>query len=311
MLEKFIDMLSLRFRDENDLSDVTWALAHACPAFQRQFILFLFGDLSVDHAITTFKREHHIGPARPDFYIRVGNEEFIVEVKIGNRSHHFDYVDHFPNAKFAYITNYHLPPAHGIEIRTWEAFRNHLVVALKSPEVDSQSKVLINAYIRFLTNICYIVQLKKMNLNNLNSLYHLNVLFRKIINSLPGFETSVIDRWNPFNESRAGRYFSLKLGDRVINPYLGIYFKEEPYIYVEFDQENSRVIYDVIDETATADGVWYLAPERDDQFDMSLWFSLRTEHFDKFNADDTELEEQETILRSFVLEVLSFISKYL
>jgi len=77
-----------------------------------------------------------------------------------------------------------------------------------------------------------------------------------------------------------------------------------------YNRQNNRVIYDAIDDSAAADGVWYLAPEKDDQSDMTLWFSLKPEHFDKFNADQTELEEQESILRAFVLEVLSFISMY-
>lgn len=311
MVDKFIDMLSQRFQDENDLSDVTWALAHACPAFQRQFILFLFRDFPEGLVIKSFKREYSVGPARPDFYFQAGDREYIVESKIYDRYHHFDYIDYFPNAKFGNITNYHLPPLEGIEFRTWEAFRDHLFVALNAVELDGQSQALIKAYMRFLTNVCNISQLRKMNLNNLNSLYHLNILFRKILNTIPGYDIRVIDQWKSFHECKAGRWFNLNVGNRSISPYLGIFFKEEPYIYMEFDRNVNRVVYDAIDEANASEGIWFSKPEKDYESEMAVWFYLRPEHFDKFNAEPTTLEEQESILRAFVLEVLGYTSKYL
>lgn len=56
MIKLFFEYLATRRYKENDLSDITWALCHACPDFKRIFIHFFFPDLEID-LIEYFERE--------------------------------------------------------------------------------------------------------------------------------------------------------------------------------------------------------------------------------------------------------------
>ena len=89
-LNKFFKALSERAYKENDLSDVTYSMCESNKVFRQFFLDFFFRSFNIDAQAVTITREYATEWGRPDFYIRRGDELFIVEVKIWDGSHHFE-----------------------------------------------------------------------------------------------------------------------------------------------------------------------------------------------------------------------------
>ena len=89
-LSAFFSVLAERAYRENDLSDVTYALLEANRAFRQFFLDFFFPHEGLEGEKVVIEREHVIGDSRPDFWIRNGNEVYLVEVKIWDGGHHFE-----------------------------------------------------------------------------------------------------------------------------------------------------------------------------------------------------------------------------
>jgi len=310
VIENFFDKLSYRFRSENDLSDITWALGESCPKFQQLFLKFFFNEISDFPKITVFKREHTEDYCRPDFYIRADDVDYVIECKINDRNQHFeDYKLQFPKARFGYITNYALSyPDKDFVIKEWKDFKSYLTQALMHV-ADEKTKALISGYVGYLTNVCGIFNLKKMKLTDLSSLYHFNQLIRKIATSLENRETGLYNQGKPFDIFRSGQYFSLKIDEtESIYPWLGIYYTERVCIYFEINEKWCKPIYSTIDINKLASGgEFYEAPYYDTDCGAAYTFELRDKYFVEFNDETTTVEEQERIVRSFVTEVLHAI----
>ena len=101
----FFESMAERLTNENDLSDITYALCKTDNDFRKFFLEYCFEEaVDTDNLI----REYADEGSRPDFYfIGRDNNEYLIEVKIYDRNQHFDqYNNQFPNAKYAYISNY-------------------------------------------------------------------------------------------------------------------------------------------------------------------------------------------------------------
>ncbi len=123
MVEYFFENLAYRKRNENDLSDVTWALCMASHSFQTLFLNFFFSSVEFSD-ITMFEREKSEGDSRPDFLIENSGLIYLIECKINDRNHHFEqYTSTFgiPNERLGYITNYKMFKD-GFIVKTWEEF---------------------------------------------------------------------------------------------------------------------------------------------------------------------------------------------
>lgn len=314
MTDNFFNKLSERFKSENDLSDITWAIGEACPIFQKLFIQFFFKDITDLSKISIFKREHSDETCRPDFYIKIDNVEIIIECKINDRCHHFDqYKFQFPSARFGYITNYPLSYIDkNYEIRQWSGFKKFIQQELQS-ETDEFAIDLISGYLKYLTNVCGIFNLKKMNLNNLSSLYHFNHLIKKIVNSIEDNETSLYNQGKNYDADRSGQYFEFKISDTIkIWPWLGVYYTERVCIYLEFNQKWCKKVFDNIELEKFVDGGEYFnAPYKDDDYGPAVCFEMKENYFAKFNDKETTVDEQEAIVRRFTNEVINCITIYL
>lgn len=88
-LNKFFKALSERAYKENDLSDVTYSMCESNKVFRQFFLDFFFRSFNINAEAVTITREEKTELGRPDFYIRRGDELFIVEVKIWDGNHHF------------------------------------------------------------------------------------------------------------------------------------------------------------------------------------------------------------------------------
>ena len=126
MIEDLFYNLSQRLWNENDLSDVTWAMTQTSDKFMAEFIRFFFPKEEFDEI--DLIREYAQGNCRPDFYFKRGKEVYLIECKIGDVNQHFDdYIKEFkiPHKRLGYITNYTLNKP-GFTVKTWTELYKHL-----------------------------------------------------------------------------------------------------------------------------------------------------------------------------------------
>lgn len=169
-LSAFFSVLAERAYKENDLSDVIYALLEANGAFRQFFLDFFFQHEGLVGEKVVIEREHVLGDSRPDFWIRSGNEVYLVEIKIWDGGHHFEqYHDILKKegsrdgrwARLGYIANYSLCDVNvcedgmsrkaselGCGLHTWEEFAKRL-------ESDGCSgDPLVRGYLDYLKRVC-------------------------------------------------------------------------------------------------------------------------------------------------------------
>lgn len=308
MINIFFDKLGDRFYKENNLSDITWALAESNEAFKTLFLKFFFTQYESFRQIEIFKREHSNGDCRPDFYISTPDFEYVIECKIDDRNHHFEhYRNQFPNAKFGYIANYKLPPVTGFEIRTWNEFKNYLKNTAET-HLDDNTKIVLQSYIVYLTKVCSLIELKKMNLSNLTSLYQFNQLIKKVITSVENVEANIENSSKPCDHKRCGYYFKVKSEDGGTNvcPWIGIWYEgEKPLVYIEFGIGWCKPIYEKRKVLLLETGETFMPPYEDHHNEPALCFQMKDEVFAQFNSETATVEDQERIVRVFLTEVFT------
>lgn len=173
-LAKLFVALSELAHKENDLSDVTYAMCEADLKFKQFFLDFFFREANLDAHSVKIEREHSDMSGRPDFWITdTDGTIYIVEVKIWNGSHHFDYYDNLNGKKtsakmrtdpsvwkrLGYIANYEsvkdiIVGANGekakdlCRVATWRDFHNAL------SRYDFLGDSVIKAYAEYVKRVC-------------------------------------------------------------------------------------------------------------------------------------------------------------
>ena len=316
LLNIFSDLGS-HLQSENNLSDVTWALATNIENFMKTFIE-LFGFSFQEKVPYSFQREVSSGEnGRPDFIFEQGDKQYIIENKIYDTDYHFEQYALLRRAKnyvgIGIIINHKLDGVSqknaqksNFKVAYWESF----VERLKKEKFSADEKIYIDVYIRYVKEVCSIVELKEIRFDKLSSLYHFNNLITKIIHefSLQGFDCSF---YNTPPRARgngwSGQYFSLKriAGKTTIWPSFGIYFEEEPpSIYMAFEKDWCEPIYLEYKNKKKA-GTTYTTYANN----WEVVFELNKEGFEKFSK--AGLEDQKKILKMFHAEVIAGISEYL
>jgi hypothetical protein len=311
-IRSFFLKLSMRFWKENHLSDVTWALGESCPAFRVLFINFFFEEFN-ETASVSLQREYLRGCSRPDFFFKIGKEEYIIEVKKADSNYHFDqYRRDFPYAHFGWIANYRLSPVTGVEVRTWPQFSDYLENHISESSIEPGWKAIINCYCSYLQSVCSIVKFRKMSLDNLSSLYLFNKMIEKIITeSCDGLHCSLYTQSRGTWEDRSGKHFTLSKvnpDDKKVYPWFGIYYNQvKTCICIGFSQPSCKSVYDGVETFPMEGGKYYIEPYRSEN---SYWFELADEHFVRFNQLESA-EQQEIMLKEYFAEVLHSVNNYL
>ncbi len=315
MLESFFNHLSNRFYKENALSDITWAMCMSSEIFKVNFMKFFFDE---DNFIQLeIIREYSKGNSRPDFWIKTESNEYLIEVKIHDKNHHFEQYDYdFPNAKKGYIANYQIENIEGYSIKNWREFidwfKNEV---LKGHEnIPEKDLLLINGYFSYLTSVCSIINYEKMNLSNLKSLYHFNLMINEIIKT-PFIESELYCTVNTLlkgiNEYRSGKYFTIFKGDTHLvigDPWFGVCY-ETGKVFIEiypFNHPKSAFMFfdTALKENRLQKGNYFDKPIKKDG---SIWFNIIEEKFTIFNSNTTSIETQKEILTNFFNEAIRYI----
>ena len=185
-LNSFFLHLGIRLYKENNLSDITWALLQASDEFKQLFIKYFFPEIEDNHikcinAIEREKTDNNKKGSRVDFGIRTDFAQYIIEVKINDKNHHFVQYEEAYNIQpchFGYITNYIIDKDGEYRIRRWESLYDYL------HEHTHGENELIEGYCGYIKQVCGFVKFKQpMRINNAyNSLFEFIVTIEKLVN---------------------------------------------------------------------------------------------------------------------------------
>ena len=324
MLNDFFYNLSIRFRKENDLSDITWAMCQSCESFRNAFLRFFFENIDLTKEII-IEREKSGEGSRPDFVIDRDGLTYLIENKIYNHSHHFGQYDeafNVPPSRFGYITNYKVLDEEALsrdyQLRTWEEFYDTLNNNL--PE-DEEQKQFLQGYLNYIENVCNMVRIDQpMKLDGLYSLFCLVQTFEKLSErDEQDFKLSIYSS-NSVCGSTASRLgftgvnFEVKYKSKQLNVksqiwgWIGVYYNgPEPVIAIEFynkpgwGEEFCKIILPY--SAKWSDQETFIKPYFEEKH--YLTFELSEDLHKKFNLSES-VSEQEQILKSYMDEVLRY-----
>lgn len=308
-ISDFIEYLSWRMKDENDLSDITWSFCESSEEFRNLFLTFFFGNDKYNwNKVTEFKREYSRAGSRPDFYFKNEGVEYIIEVKINDRNQHFEQYNKkntFENAIKGYITNYKLNNYSGYSLKTWEDFRNYI----KNSNLKI-NRELLDGYINYLDNVCSIKEIKQMKLKAIESLYHFHNALDKIIEcDNDNYFYTRYTQTDKSSDIRQGRCFQLnfkKLDIGDIWGWIGLYFNEQTVLCIEFDKNEGwgLPVFKILDSCDNHnEGIFASKPYEEDG---AYYFDLLENQLQKFESTDI-VENQIEILNSFFQEVIKYV----
>ncbi|MEK7880633.1 MAG: hypothetical protein AAB210_01900, partial [Deltaproteobacteria bacterium] len=301
--------LAIRMRKENDLSDVTWAMADSCPEFLNLFMqVFGFKDFDQEKP-SNISREHSgeypEGNNRVDFFVTNGDNSFIIENKIYDKNYHFkEYSESFKVKGYGIITNHEIKGADecGFVIRQWCDF----VESLKNANFEETDRPIIKGYISYVKEVCSMKEIKEIRFDKLNSLYYFSNLIEKIIQE---YNYSLYNTIHACGNGDTGKYFILKKGTNEIWPWFGINYEDDPpVIGLAFDRYWCKSIFKE----------YKGKPQKGTMFDIeeykyagggSVSFDLPEEKFNEFKEGSKE--QQKSILKEFFNNVIDEISKHL
>lgn len=303
--------LSARFRNENDLSDLIWTLCEVSVPFKQFFLSFFFADLPKETIGIQLQREFTRGNSRPDFFFEFAGKEYLIEVKIYDGNDHFgQYKIDFPKANRSWIANYAKAPHPDFTIKTWRDF--HAYLEQSQPGMDPETLALVQGFCEYLRSVCSIIKFKKMDLSNLQSLYHFNHMINKIIERPhDDIETKLYTSAKSFFDTGSGKFFSLQARNKpdMYYPWFGVdYGSGIVCICIGFSKGWCQKIHSGIKESKDFTGgnlFMEIYPS-----DNNYWFEMKKEEFEKFNNLPTP-ESQEQHLTAFFDEVMEAVKRYL
>jgi len=306
MITEFFINLSERLNSENDLSDVTWALARTSPRFLKLFLAIFGFDIKAPGVIS---REVFLkNGGRPDFGIEIDEGCLIIEAKINDRNNHFDqYLQEKP-AGFGFIANYPIYNApQEVKARMWSDLIEHLNTDLNS--FDEEEKKLITAYISYVKEVCSMVEIREMRLDNLESLCYFNLALDNLIKTAPpGYQVKPYNGARSYWDSCSGKYLELIREGRKtgIYPWIGIWYgSKEIAIYFSFSKDWCKSIYDKYKgrQGETEIFSFYDNSAEEDE----ICFEMRK--FGEFKKSD--VKKQKELLREFFDAVINEVGQYL
>lgn len=314
----FFQNLSARFRKENNLSDITWALCEASPTFKGIWIRFFFGDELNPDDIDWIQREatSDDNGSRVDFLIKKKEcyEFYLIEVKIGDKNQHFGQYDSayglIPE-RIGYITNYPLKQEGNYRVRQWSAFCYELG---KVDDVPAAERDLIFGYREYLQRVCGIVMLtEKIDIEKMSALYRLTLLVEELTACQTDHYTSSFYKSLDRREVR-WLFFSVKYKTafpewRSQYPFVGIWFKNnEPCIQGGFDKRGgwARETCDFLKQHKTFHRQVGLKYCTQPFISYGEWYFNLTDESMAALCNAGTLEEQKAILKGFIEEVTMF-----
>ena len=303
-LKMFFESLAERMHNENDLSDMTYALCNANDEFRKFFLSYCFEE---DIDTRDLSREYTFENSRPDFFFHdMNNCERIIEVKIYDQNQHFmQYQRKYPKAKFSFIANYRHEAVDNWHIKTWKEFLSEI------NNSDLVKDDIVKHYIIYVQFLIDIQEFKKMNLKNMKDLPTLLDDIGNVATQDFGF--GYYNNSKSCNQYYYGQFFNKK----DLYFWMGLVLNENK-IYIGFKncqgwaKQLTSGINKVIDTYSNAE--YFDEPYENPDWNYGdYWFALKQDKFDIL-CDNTKSEkEQKEVLSNFIKEVFTLIGaeKYL
>lgn len=309
----FFEQLANYYWHENDLSNITVALCNSSEIFKEIFVHFFFPKLKIEE-ISDIKREiwdsNGMG-SRVDIHIILVNDDiYIIEVKKGDRNHHFgQYETAFgiDKSHFGYITNYYCAEgkALGYDVKTWTQFYD---VLEQSENLDSLSK----SYLPYLRILCGITKYNSiMDLKSLKSIPQFFQIMDKIVD-----KESENLHISPLEEKRGTWNYSYKgfsINSKVDNEYLTngyfLVFYPGPHVISIGIAGCEKIHMREIENSKNEKLSYSNHPYIDTDWWGYLWYNLSDSAMDDLQ-NAKSIEEQEKVLANFLKEVIESIRKF-
>ena len=318
MIKLLFENLSERLYNENDLSDITWAMCYTSSAFKEAFLKFFFEDMEISEDIE-INREVSKDDDRVDFLINNKGETFLIENKINDKISHFGKYDKTYKVtpeRFGYIANYPISQEKPYQIRTWEDFYKKLKTTKCDDDIEQS---LIEGYREYLKKVCNIIDFEKpMNIEGIYSLYELiEILIKLCKRQEENFSLSVFTKNRFYDNSHAdhsvtGINFDLnyRRGSHIKESWgwIGIYFSQEkPIICIGFWDIDGwgKPVCSIIKKAGAIKKGKLHSESYEEEGAYWLDFVDREKTFNTLS-----LEEQTDMLKSFMDEVLNDIRDY-
>lgn len=319
----FFRFLSYKFRKENDLSDITWAMCQSCESFRQSFLTFFFPEIQLDEDIC-IEREKSEEDSRPDFFINNGDVIYLIENKINDTSHHFGQYDKtfgIPPQRFGYITNYRIDDdainKEGYRLHTWEELFDNFSNNLPEQKEDQQ---LWKGYLEFVKNVCGIIKIERpMKLDGIYSFFSLMEILEKKLatRNEQQFAVKFYDRnklcGGGYSNSATGVNFEIiykhikEDNAQKIWGWIGIYYNiPNPYIEMDFYNHPAwgKGYFDLLPNKNLSKLERFEKPSRDSDGKF-LRFKMSKELRQEFEESE-DVKKQEKILRQFMDDVILY-----
>lgn len=339
LTKRFYLCLSERLKNENCLSDITWAMCQISDSFKYYFLHFFFDDIEVIKCRDIYiERERPFDyDSRPDFCFEYNNQTYIIENKIYDRIHHFHQYNYYCNGPryLGYVTNYHIDEDdyindngtnikwkdlydQGFRTHTWEELYDYMndCIRFLSSSLDEEETNMWEGYLHYIKQVCSIIKnTKVMKLDGLNSLFSFLNICEKICREGKGDNYSI--KYTA-DSSSVSRYMRGNIGVNFVlvyksNPeetiwgWIGVYFdkeNEKPSIWIGFRTDWGKIYIEKIKDSKQhlPEGEFFKKPFIDSD---AMWFELNEKKKKEFD-DASNIEEQKKILKDFMDEVVNY-----
>ena len=311
---RFFEYLSEKMYNENTLSDIIWAFAQSNKTFMNHFIKFFFSDFDDFDEIKEFKREHanSTHSSRVDFYIKTNKKEYIIEIKIDDKNHHFEqYERDFDTAKLGYIANYKIPPYKDICIpKTWEQLHDYFI-QIVTTNYNKKDCAEIKQFLAYLRRVCNI----DLKLEHSSYGSFLNEIIHEILKEDSRIlSVKFVDTPLSKDKNRFGRYYEIKKSNgEKISIWIGIcsslFYKT--LIYIEIKKDLCPELFSYLkkndnNEIELNNGYYYEKPYWDKDYGGGYCIELKQEFFNSFD-NSQDINYRKGILKKFIDEVLTKI----
>ncbi len=321
----FFENLANYHRSENDLSDVTAAIAMTVPVIAQDICEFFDAPRAQDIKI---KRECQIDDTsyRADFVFFAGGRPFfLLENKIDDENYHFK---EYGDASRSWgITSLGLIGKHWLRrrdlelaeeynwtVKRWEELFDFLTEKLQKGGCDEFQQDVVEAYLGYVKEVCKMEKLEAVRIRDesLTSLTYLNRLFQRIIlwsRSKSKYEVRLLSQpKDNFGDTWSGYYYKVTNEEtqKEVVSWLGIEFSKEPKIYVSVEaSKNTRLFEQLNSIVAQKDELCEIAEAGEGE----IGFVLPRQCYDTFMK--SELKEQEDQLRVFFEHANNMFEEYL
>jgi hypothetical protein len=324
MLGKVFADLGHRMRNENHLSDVTWAFAQNSPAFLMSFAE-VFGFAIGERA--EISREVPLGDGgRVDFLIKSGDATFLIENKLYDINYHLREYKASPEGQkasgLAIIANHSLDLISrqqaeelGYRVAMWSQFAGLLQSKVEEGLPDDE-KNCFTMYLEYLKEVCPVMEVKEFRLQDLTSLFYLSNLIESVIDEFqfPDLECKFYDAKTRYcGPGFSGHYMELRHMKSGVNmwPWLGIVFEPNlklpfpaPFLAINCEWDWCKEVYQALNGKKYERDKYGVHTRED-----FVEFHLKNQIFDEFV--EAPLARQREILADFLGSVVQEIVQYI